>query len=248
MSLPALRYVVPVHNDASVIASTVSTLVAELGKRPPDAGRHAILLVENGSRDASWEVAQGLAGEREGVTVLAFQEPSAGLGYALARGVAESLARDEAPSSYFIVLTASDLPFGFSDLNAFERWHARVPGGRIAIGSKAHPKSEVPNPPLRMAMTFVFKVARRAIIGMRTGDSQGTFFVRGDLAAAHHQKIVARDYFWTTELVHYSEKAGEPIEELPVSIVPGVRPSTVRPLKHGIQMFRSLLELRARSG
>jgi len=247
MTLPRLRYVVPVHNDAEVIATTVETLASELGRRPPKTGIHEIALVENGSSDASWEAASRLVGERHGVRVQAFQERSAGLGYALARGVREFLAREEDPSSVWIVLTASDLPFGFSDLNAFERWREANPNGRIAIGSKAHRDSVVPTSPLRATMTLMFRAARFALVGMRTGDSQGTFLVRGDLAREHHEKIVARDYFWTTELVYFSERAHEPIAELPVRTVPELRPSTVRPFKDGMRMFRALLELRARS-
>lgn len=246
MSLPPLRFVVPVHNDAEVIEKTVEILAGELGKRPASEGHHEIALIENGSVDASWEVAQRLAGDRGGVMVLAFREESAGLGYALARGAREFLAREPNPSAVWIMLTASDLPFGFTDLDAFDAWHARSPGGRIAIGSKAHAQSVVPTTPLRSVMSVVFRAARFALIGMRTGDSQGTFFVRGDLLAAHHEKIVARDYFWTTELVYFAEQAHEPIEELPVRIAPQRRASTVRPFKHGSRMFRALLELRAR--
>jgi glycosyltransferase involved in cell wall biosynthesis len=246
MTLPPLRFVVPVHNDAEVIAQTVETLATELARRPPPSGRHEIALVENGSADASWEVAEALAGEHGGVRVRAFREPAAGLGYALARGTRELLAGEGDPSSFWIALTGSDLPFGFTDLDAFEAWHARSPRGRIAIGSKAHRDSVVPTTPLRTVMSTVFRAARYALVGMRTGDSQGTFFVRGDLMAEHHERIVARDYFWTTELVYWSERAKEPIEELPVRIAPQRRPSTVRPFKHGSRMFRALLELRAR--
>ncbi|MGZ3452795.1 MAG: glycosyltransferase [Polyangiales bacterium] len=247
MSLPPLRFIVPVHNDAEVIPRTVSSLTDELGARRPESGRHEVLLIENGSADSSWEIASRLAGERNGVTIRAFREPSAGLGYALDRGVREVLAAESDPASVWIALTASDLPFGFTDLNAFERWHGMNPGGRIAIGSKAHPESVVPTSALRATMTFVFRAARFVLVGMRTRDSQGTFFIRGDLAAAHHAKIRARDYFWTTELVHFSELDHERIEELPVRMAPAVRPSTVRPLKHGSRMFRALLELRRRS-
>jgi hypothetical protein len=205
-------------------------------------------LVENGSSDASWSVAQDLVGTRDGVEIRAYREPSAGLGYALDRGVREVLESERDPGAVFVALTASDLPFGFSDLNAFERWHLANPSGRIAIGSKAHRESVVPTTPLRTVMTAVFRAARLALIGMRTGDSQGTFFVRADLLAQHHAKIRARDYFWTTELVYFVERAGEPIEELPVRMAPARRPSTVRPFKHGGRMLRALLELRARSG
>lgn len=247
MSLPPLLYVVPVHNDEDVLLRAVAKLTRELSRRSPREGRHAVLLVENGSRDRSWALCQEIEGNRDGVTVRAFQEPSAGLGFALDRGIRESATIDVGTSEEpWLVLTASDLPFGFSDLDAFER--RTRPDTPIAVGSKAHPASDVPTAASRALMTAVYRVARRLLVGMRTGDSQGTFLLRRDIALRLEPQIRSRDYFFTTELVFLAERAGIGIEELPVIQVPEVRfrRSTVRPLRDGTRMFRSLLALRHR--
>jgi glycosyltransferase involved in cell wall biosynthesis len=209
------------------------------------SGQHEVLLVENGSGDRSYEVARGLAGEHEGVRVHAFTEPHAGLGWAYDRGMREALALGGA--GRWDVLTASDLPFGFSDLEAFEQWLATSPRERIAIGSKAHPDSVLPGRGMRSVMTFVYRGARRALLGMHTGDSQGSFFVREDFAAELLPKATSRDFFYTTELVHFAERAGEMPHELPVTMAPELRASTVRPFRHGKAMFLALLALRRRT-
>jgi glycosyltransferase involved in cell wall biosynthesis len=240
--LPPLRYVVPVHNDAPILQAAVTILVGELSRRPPERGVHHVLLVENGSSDDSFRVATELSGSRDGVHVHAFHEDSAGIGWAYDRGIREALAIEGDRASTWLVLTASDLPFEFSDLDSFERWGAR---GRLAIGSKAHPDSVVPVSLLRATSTLVYRLARRALVGMRTGDSQGSFFLRADAAAEFAPAVRARDFFHTTELVYHAERAGEPIAELPVRLAPSRRASTVRPLKHGAKMLRALLALRS---
>jgi glycosyltransferase involved in cell wall biosynthesis len=245
--LPPLRYIVPVHNDEATLAASVETLVTELGRRPPSRGSHEVLLIENGSSDKSYEVAKGLSGKRGDVQVHAFTESNAGIGYAYDRGLREALALGGDRTERWCVLTASDLPFSFTDLDAFERWIEQRPSVRVAIGSKAHPDSVIQVTRARGTMTMVYRAARRVILGMRTGDSQGSFFVREDFAAEVVPRIESRDFFYTTELVYFAERSGERPVELPVRNMPESRQSTVRPWKHGSRMLLALLELRRRS-
>jgi glycosyltransferase involved in cell wall biosynthesis len=230
-----LVYVVPVHNEERVLADNVARVTKYL-ERFPGA---EVYLVENGSSDASWSVAQGLAGVR------AFREEAAGIGHAYHRGLTEALARFGASASRWAVLTAADLPFGFSDLEAALVALGRSPA-RILMGSKAHRQSEVDRAVPRRVMSVAYRAARRAVLGMRVGDSQGSVFLRLDLAAELAPKIQARGFFYSTELCHYAERAGETIVELPVVVQPGERRSTVRPLRHGLEMARQLWELRRR--
>jgi dolichyl-phosphate beta-glucosyltransferase len=250
MMLP-LIYVLPVHNDETVLEGNVRRLVTYL-ERFDDA---SVYLVENGSRDASWEVAQRLATPAKGasdgdgsdrvrVPVRAFREPEAGLGYAYHRGLVETLAAF-GPARAWAVLTASDLPFGLSDLEA-ALGHLHRPKCRILIGSKAHPDSQADTGTKRRVMSFAYRVARRAVLGMRVSDSQGSVFLRLDLASELLPKVRARDFFYSTELCHYAERAGETIEELPVVLEAEQRASTVKPLKHGVDMARQLIKLRRR--
>lgn len=242
--LPPLRYIIPVHDDAATLARSVDTLVSELSARPASE-RHDVLLVENGSRDDSFRVAEALAGERQGVRILAFQEPRAGLGFAYDRGIREALRLGG--ERRWLVLSASDLPFGFTDLDAFERWLGGKPSVRMAIGSKFHSQSEIPGRGFRDVVSLAYRAARRALLRMRTTDSQGSFFVREDFAAELAPRVLTRDFFYTTELAYYAERSGEAPHELPVRLGAEIRGSTVRPFKHGAAMFLALLALRRRS-
>jgi len=242
IALSPLIYVLPVHNEESLLEAHVVRLAEHLERLPGSS----IYLVENGSTDGSWPLAERLAKDLAfaGVTIRAFREPAAGLGYAYHRGLVEALATF-GPTHAWAVLTAADLPFGLSDLDA-ALVHLTRPGSRILMGSKAHPDSQANTGVKRRVMSFAYRFARRATLGMKVGDSQGSVFVRLDFASELVPKIVARDFFYSTELCHYAEAAGETILELPVVLEESKRASTVKPLKNGMDMARQLIALSRR--
>lgn len=235
-----LVYFLPVHNEQTVLAANVARLREHLGRFEGAE----IFLLENGSQDTSWTIAQELA-KQPGTT--AFREERAGIGHAYHRGFVEALARFGPSKTTWAVLTAADLPFGFSDLGA-AMVHLERGTSRILMGSKAHPDSQVGRGAQRWAMSQAYRVARRALLGMQVGDSQGSVFVRLDLAADLVEKMESRGFFYSTELCHHAERLGETILELPVTLEESKRASTVRPVKHGTEMLRQMWELRKRSG
>jgi dolichyl-phosphate beta-glucosyltransferase len=238
-------YLLPVHNEQRVLVANVERLVGHL-QRFPDS---VVYLVENGSTDASWRIAQELAAAPRtaggNVPVLAFREPDAGLGFAYHRGLTEAVRAFGPSPSHWAVLTAADLPFGFSDLEAALVAFESSPS-RILIGSKAHPESVANTGLKRRVVSSAYRLARRAIVGMQVGDSQGSVFLRLDLASELLPQIESRGFFYSTELCHYAERQGEHIQELPVILAANERASTVRPVKHGIEMAWQLWTLRAR--
>jgi dolichyl-phosphate beta-glucosyltransferase len=233
-----LVYFLPVHNEQTVLAANVARLREHLARFEGSE----IFLLENGSRDTSWTIAQELA--KQPITT-AFKEDRAGIGYAYHRGFVEALERHGPSTTTWAILTAADLPFGFSDLDAAIP-HLERGSSRILMGSKAHPESVVGRGAQRWAMSQAYRLARRAMLGMRVGDSQGSVFVRLDLAAEITPKIESRGFFYSTELCHAAERAGETIVELPVVLEKSNRASTVRPVKHGTEMLRQMWELRRR--
>jgi glycosyltransferase involved in cell wall biosynthesis len=238
----SLSYVLPVHNDEPTLAANVARLVEYLRHY---AGSE-ILLVENGSHDASWSECEKLAGVRDGVRVLAFREETAGIGYAYARALAELERMHGLDASRWVVLTGSDLPWGFSDLDSAKSFlqSGRAP---VIIGSKAHPDSVAFRGWKRHTMSYAFRLLRRVIVGMRTGDSQGSIFLRLDVALPLAHRIASRDFFYTTELVYYAEALEDGVVEVPAVIERSqlVRGATsVRAFEHGTAMLKQLIALR----
>lgn len=244
MATWSLSYVLPVHNDEKSLATNVARLAEHLRQYRGSE----ILLVENGSTDESWRECEKLAGIQDEVPVHVFRETHAGIGYAYARGLAELERMHGADASRWAVLTGSDLPWGFSDLDS-ARSVIDKGGAPVIIGSKAHPESVAYRGWKRHGMSLAFRVLRRVVVGMRTGDSQGSFFIRLDVAVPLAHRIVSRDFFYTTELVYFAEREGEGVLEVPAVIeasqlVPG--DTTVRAFEHGTAMLKQLVALRGR--
>lgn len=143
-----------------------------------------------------------------------------------------------------VILSASDLPFGFSDLEAY------VAAGSppVAIGSKAHPRTELPGySPLRRFMTTCFWIVRRLLLGPGTPkDSQGTILMETELARRMARNVEADDYFFAIELMTLCARAGEAAVEVPVRYehVPGA--SSVRVVRDSLEMIRKTWRLRRR--
>jgi glycosyltransferase involved in cell wall biosynthesis len=239
-----LSYVLPVHNDEKTIARNVARLAEHLGRYSGSE----ILVVENGSQDGSWAVCERLDAVQSGVPVHVYRERQAGIGFAYARGLAELERAYGEDRTRWVVLTGSDLPWGFSDLDSAR---PLLDGGAapVIIGSKAHPDSVAYRGWKRHGMSFAFRVLRRAIVGMKTGDSQGSFFIRLDVALPLAHRIASRDFFYTTELVYLAEHLPDGVVEVPAVIeasqlVPGA--TSVRAFAHGQSMLRQLLALRGR--
>jgi glycosyltransferase involved in cell wall biosynthesis len=105
MSESTFSYVIPVHNQVADLRRTVRLLVERLGHLPGSE----VILVENGSTDGSGPLCLSLSAMFEGDDVAVRVTTSAkGLGFAWRRGIA--IARGDT-----LVLTAADLPFGFTD-------------------------------------------------------------------------------------------------------------------------------------
>ncbi len=85
MSQPGFSIVLPVHNQADHLREIVEGYERALGRAGID---HELLLVVNGSRDASLELAGALA--RQYPTVRVFNEERGGWGRAVKRGIRES--------------------------------------------------------------------------------------------------------------------------------------------------------------
>ncbi|MFP3465299.1 glycosyltransferase [Leifsonia sp. SIMBA_070] len=204
---PAVRLsvVVPTRNGSGVLGATLATLGAQL------TADDEIIVVENGSTDTAWELLQSEQASWSAAPALVLRQSEPGLGEALRTGVLASRGRR-------VLLTADDLPFGMSDYDQFVRLSDDV---IVAIGSKAHPDSQVRRSWRRSVQSKIFRFLREALLQSRVGDSQGTIWADGEWARA--LAIVSREsgLMWTTELVLAAEQQGLHVVEVPVVLSEG---------------------------
>lgn len=229
-----LSVVIPAHNSSAVIENTAERLVDRLA-----GSRAEIIVVENGSTDDTFElctaIARRWAGNDVSFTVL---QSDKGLGNALRVGT-------EASRGAHVLLTADDLPFGFDDLDGANKLASKNGGTlpTVVIGSKAHRQSSVERGALRGVLTWGFASLRRAVLGMRTGDPQGTVLVDGDLIRDLAADLVEPGFLFTTELVYLVEQRDIRPQEVPVRLSDdhashGTRISRADVVSMGLGLFR----------
>lgn len=231
-----LSVVVPAHDSALVVEDTVRRLVERLRGR-----RAEVVLVENGSTDDTADRCAALAAGWDDPDVdLVVLRSEKGMGAALRTGVLASRGAT-------VLLTADDLPFGFDDVDAFQAMPEPRPAA--VIGSKAHPASVVERGPARAALTWGFGVLRRWVVGMRTGDPQGTFLVDGALLRDLAPALVEQGFLFSTELAMALELRGITPVEVPVRLSRGHGDHTSRVRRADVvSMATGLWRLRGRRG
>ncbi|HEY8270627.1 MAG TPA: glycosyltransferase family 2 protein [Pseudobdellovibrionaceae bacterium] len=231
-------YLVAAYNEERVLEKTVREL-AVIPQRFPGS---EILLLDNGSQDNTWALCQRLAQENSWVS--AYHNDEKGMGTAFKRGLRE-LQNKNIPRDSWIVFCASDLPFGFSDLESFlelgpAAWQENI----LFVGSKRHSQSQVQRNWKRRFGSVIFELARFLILQIKTKDTQGSLFLRADQIALL-QNLNSNDYFFTVELVYFAEKSGK-VTEMPIKLRPEIRNSNISILKDGSKSLLQLLKFRQR--
>jgi hypothetical protein len=228
-----ISYTLAVHNDASRVESGVGRLVERLHPFPGSE----VILVENGSSDSSLQVAREVAARlaTDEVAVRVDTVPQ-GLGNAFRRGL-------QMAGGDLVVMCGVDLPFGFTDL---DQWLALDGPPSLVLGSKSHPRSQLEVSAGRQAMSLGFRAARRLILGLAAGDTQGSILISGPLAHRVEPHLRCTDYLVTTEIVAWAVRLGARPLELPVIYPRAATRSTVKPLRDTERMLAGMVALRRR--
>lgn len=138
-------------------------------------------------------------------------------------------------SSPYLLLSGADLPFGISDIKEWANQNCP----KVAVGSKAHPLSQIQNRYfLRNILTAFFYYLRKIILPIKLPrDTQGSIFVSKEEAMKVLPKINSDDFFFSTEFLVYIAKSKNKIIELPVILEKNNDASSVNFLKDPIKFF-----------
>ncbi len=226
-----LSVVVPAHNSGDRLRISLETLAAELDHHDVE-----VIIVENGSHDDTWDRAQQLSQQSYPFPVLACQSAT-GLGAAYHEGIRRA-------SGQVVLLTADDLPFGVSDIQA---WRRRNLPQALVIGSKAHRSSVVPRGIVRTLMSGGFRLLRLAVLGMRVADCQGTLFAPRSWLVEQLPKLQETGYLSSTEIVYLAQLQRLATVEIPVTLADSHASGQTRIRCRDIRdMAAGLLRLRRR--
>jgi putative flippase GtrA len=197
--------VVPVRNEEHDLAPSIRRLVGFLRDGFPFTAR--VTIADNGSTDATWSIAGGLA--REFGEVRAVRMEQSGRGRAL-RAIWSQSEAD--------VLAYMDVDLS-TDLNALLPLVAPLLSGHsdMAIGTRLARGSRVVRGPKREVISRCYNMLLRTCMGARFSDAQCGFkAIRREPAQALLPLTEDTGWFFDTELLVLAERAGLRIHEIPV--------------------------------
>lgn len=225
-----ISVVMPAFNEAGFLEPAVREVVGGLAARGLDG---EVVVVENGSTDATAEIARGLAGSVPGVR--AVNLPKADYGEALRAGFLA--ARGD---------VVANVDVDYYDLDFVEATAAmvRAEGGPdVVVGSKRAAGADDQRSTLRRLITSLFALVLRRGFGLQVSDTHGMKAMkRATVLPVVEQCRLGTDLF-DTELVLRAERAGLGVTEVPVTVRES-RPSRTSILRRGLRTVRGLVVLR----
>ena len=225
--------VIPVYNEEHVLARSIATLREFL--RQNIAQRWRVVIVDNGSTDGTWEVAQALSREHPEVIALHLEEK--GRGRALRRAWLES-------TSDIVSYMDVDLS---TELAAFPRLIQAIEEGYdIAIGSRLARGAAVKRSLLREFTSRSYNLLIKVMFRTKFSDAQCGFKALSARAARELVPLIQdQKWFFDTELLLLAHRRGYRIKEVPVTWVEDPD-SRVSITKTALDDVKGLLRMRFR--
>jgi len=194
--------VIPTCNGAELLPKTIQ-LIGEFF-----SGECKIVIIENGSSSKQKAALSELILSYSGIFDIQLLQSEKGFGNAL-RASSLNLHHE------FTWITGDDLPFGFSH---FDELHFPLERNRVVIASKSHTRSKVSRKRSRRLYSFVFRYFRRAVLGLKIGDTQGDFILSTDLLQKYICRTTEKGFLFTTQLCFLMHRDGVQFNEVPVQL------------------------------
>jgi glycosyltransferase AglD len=211
-SRAVISIVMPAHNEAGYLEPAVESVVTGLTGQGID---FEVIVVQNGSADATSEDAARLAARFEEVTAVDLDEPD--YGHALREGFLRS--RGDIVVNFDVDLVDLDFLNRSVDLMADDRV-------TIVVGSKRNPESEDNRAPARRLVTTTFSMVLKLGFGLKASDTHGLKALRRSPLLPLVEKCRFGKDIFDTELILRAERAGLVVEEIPVAIDETLPPRT----------------------
>jgi len=200
---PVASVVIPIHNEAKVLKANTERLREYLDEH---LSSYEILLCENGSMDATAEIAERLATSYEGVEYLCL--PDRGLGEALRTGI--DSAKNE-KVIYFPIDLSVDLEFIPESARLLEVFD-------VVLGSKRMGPGLDGRPLVRRLPSRAFHGIVRTLFGVDFTDTTCVKAYRREAILNLMEQVPSSSKVYETELLAEAERAGLYVAELPVSV------------------------------
>lgn len=227
--LPALSFFFPAYNEEANVEAVVAEALETL---PRFADEFEVIVIDDGSRDRTGEIADSLAARDPRVRVV-HHRPNRGYGGAVRSGLRES----RLP---YIFFTDGDLQFRISDLGLLLRELDRAD---MVVGYRARRS----DPPRRAAIAWVYRQVIRTVFGVQFRDVDAAFKLFRAEVFQHVplSSISSNGAFFSAELLLRLRRAGLRMREVPVphhprlaGVAAGAAPKVVLRTLRDLARFR----------
>ena len=203
---PFIDIVVPVLNEEKILQKSITTLDEYIAKHLPY--RYQITIADNGSQDKTLEIAKNLAEKHQSVQVVSLAERG--------RGRALKQVWQNSPAD---ILTYMDVDLSTSLDDFLPMIQPLVAGeAGVAIGSRLAKGAKTTRGLKREFISRCYNRIIKWTSGTKFSDAQCGFkAIRRDVAAKFLPKIKDNEWFFDTELLIKTERAGVLIHEQPVT-------------------------------
>jgi len=203
---PLIDIVVPVLNEEKILRRSITTLDEYMAKHLPY--RYQITIADNGSQDKTLEIAKNLAEKHRSVRVVSLAER--GRGRALKQVWQNS-------SADILAYMDVDLSTRLDDFLPMIQPLVAGEAG-VAIGSRLMKDSRTSRGVKREFISRCYNKIIKWTSRTKFSDAQCGFkAIRRDVARKFLPKIKDNEWFFDTELLIKTERAGVPIHEQPVT-------------------------------
>ena len=197
----SVTVIMPVYNEATLLAAAVATVDGFLGERP--TWRYELLIVESGSTDGTADVADRLAASNPRVRVI-HEGAKRGFGSALRLGYAEA-------SCAWVWLVTADLPF---PLEAFDdaAGHAEECDAVVSF------RTADPRAIGRRIRSAVFNALVKTVLRLQARSVNSAFkLLRTDLVRS--LPLTSNGWLIDAELLYWMQRSGARWTEIPVRVI-----------------------------
>ena len=230
---PQFSIVIPAYNEAARIPAALQAVTACVRSRGWSA---EIVVVDDGSRDATAETVRAFAAQAPEVRLL--QNPgNRGKGYSVRNGLLHSYGE-------IVMFTDADLSAPIEEAEGLFAAIAR--GSDIAIGSRwlERTRQTIRQPLYRQFFGRCFNAVTRLVMGLPFADTQCGFkaFTRAAAQTVFQLQTIDR-WGFDPEILFIALKRGYHIEEVPVSWAHDER-TRISYLKDGLRMLQDIAIVR----
>lgn len=229
--LPSLSFFFPAYNEEQTVEAVVREAQSKLPRFAEDL---EIIVIDDGSRDRTGEIADRLAGEDPRVRAV-HHDPNRGYGGAVRSGLNSATKR-------FVFFTDGDLQFDLDDL---ERLVPRLERADVVVGYR----QKRADPPKRLFIAWVYNTLIRIMFlaPFRDVDCAFKLFDREVFTRVPLSRVRSNGAFFSPELLLVLRASGERIEQVGVRHFPrrfGEEKGAT--IKVVLRAIRDLLRLRLR--